>query len=308
MILVIGSGSDHVYPEVVRELRQGSRPFAVVDEDIAETYEITIEDGGPAPLVRIRGGGCTGSRRVAAVFVRHAVARTLDPLRLAPLGRLQGALNVALDHVICPVVNPPACAQSNYSKPLQVAMLDAAGFAVPRSLVTNDPSAARRFYEECERKVIFKGVSNVMTLAQVLTDELLPRLELLPTSPTLFQEFIEGTDIRIHVIGEEVIGTRLKSTDEDYRRSLLRGTEDVTVEPMAVPDDLAKRCIAVTHQQGLIVSGIDFKEQSDGTLVALELNPYPQFTFYEGRSGQQITSAVVSYLAAQPQTESNLLV
>ena len=48
------------------------------------------------------------------------------------------------------------------------------------------------------------------------------------------------------------------------------------------------------------------KENRDGRLVALELNPYPQFTFYESRSGQPITRAVVDHLIHNQITDSNV--
>lgn len=306
MILVLGSSLDRVYPTLLTTLRESGHRFATVDEDHPERYTIHREQSDGRTVFQIEGDGCGGRQPVRAIFVRHAIARTLDQARLDRMGALQGSLNRMLLGTDCPVINRPANAYSNYSKPYQVALLARAGFDVPRSLVTNMPDEARRFYEACRGLVIFKGTSNVLTLAQKLKPEQLPRLELLPNCPVLFQEYVPGVDYRVHVVGKDAFVTRLVSQDEDYRRSTLVAGSEIIAEPASLPADVIDRCVAFTEQLGLIVSGIDFKEDESGRLVALECNPYPQFTFYEGRSGQSITRAVVDYLIQHEITETNV--
>lgn len=297
MILVLGSGADGVFPHLLKALSTAGHPFVAVDEDRPERYAVSASDTADGTVFRIAGGDCDGMRRVGAVFVRHAVLRTLDPAHAAGMGMLQTDLNRLLAAARCTVVNQPAHALSNYAKPYQVALLAAAGFDVPHSLVTNDPAAARRFIADHPEGVIFKGVSNVMTLAQVFGPEHEARIDLLPHSPTLFQEYVAGADYRIHILGEQTFVTRLSSRNEDYRRTLVDQDAAVTVEPGTLPADVVARCVAFARAQGLVLSGMDFKEARDGRLVALELNPFPQFTFYERRGGQPITAAIAGYLA-----------
>jgi hypothetical protein len=306
MILVLGSSADQVYPRLISNLRESGHPYVVVDEDHPERYAVHWEESNGRSVFRIVGGGCDGKNQVGSIFVRHAVARTLNPQHLRQMGRLQENLNYMLLSTPCPIINPPANAYSNYSKPYQVGLLAEAGFDVPKTLVTNIPDKAHRFYEECEGQVIFKGVSNVMTLAQVLKPEHFARLDFLPNSPTVFQEYIAGVDYRVHVIGDEAFVTRLLAKNEDYRRSSLVENEEIVVEPAHLPLQIIEKCIAFTKRLGLIVSGIDFKENQNGRLVTLELNPYPQFTFYGGRSGQSITRAVVDYLIHNQITDTNV--
>jgi glutathione synthase/RimK-type ligase-like ATP-grasp enzyme len=306
VILVLGSSADSVYPRLGLHLRESGHPFVIVDEEQFERYALEREPDNGDTRFRITGDECSGRRPVGAIFVRHAVVRKLDPQYVQQMTALQAGLNQAICAAACPVMNPPANAFSNYSKPYQVGLLASAGFEVPKTLVTNIPEKARRFWEECHREVIFKGVSNVTTLAQVLTPELLARLRLLPHSPTLFQEFIRGADYRVHVIGDDTFVTRLDTQNVDYRRTLLAQDTPVRVEAATLPGTLVERCVAVTRKLGLLLSGIDFKEDSQGRHVALELNPYPQFTFYEGRSGQPITRAVVDYLVRHQANETNV--
>src|SRR5262249_29328329 len=176
MILVLGSSNDKVYPRFIQELRAKGHDSAIVDEDCAGEYQVRREERDGREVWRVFGDGCVGTRPVGSIFVRHAVARTLDPQVTVPMASLQAALNRMLLAACCPVINHPSCAFSNYAKPHQTRLLAAAGFDVPKTLVTNVSQEARRFYDECGGQVIFKGVSNMMSLAQVLTRENMHRL------------------------------------------------------------------------------------------------------------------------------------
>jgi glutathione synthase/RimK-type ligase-like ATP-grasp enzyme len=308
MILVLGSSRDHVFPQVTRHLQESGHPFVAIDEDNPGRYSVQREASNGQSAFRILGDNCTGQTPVASIFVRHAIARTIDPDQMQKMAQLQGEFNFMLRAAWCPILNSPANALSNYSKAYQVALLAQAGFDVPRSLVTNDPQAARAFWEECNGQVVYKGVSNVTTLAQLLTPDNLSRLDLLPCSPTLFQEYIAGDDYRVHVIGDQAFVTRLVAENVDYRRVSLIENGPIQVEPGKLAPEIINRCIAFTHSLGLAASGMDFKQQAEGRLVALELNPYPQFTFYDRRSGQPITRAVVDYLIRNQAGETNVFV
>jgi hypothetical protein len=300
VILVIGSDRDKVHPALVRRLRERGVPFRVLleDDDERPCRVLAEEDGAGGALLRVHGGECRGEDPVGVVFVRHAVARTPEPGAVARLGAVQAELNEMMAWAACPVVNPPASAYSNYAKAYQLGLLAEAGFAVPVTLLTNSPGAARDFADALPGPAIYKGSSNVVTLAQVLTPERRARLAHLPNAPAVFQEFVRGPDLRVHVIGERCFATRLEADDEDYRRAALRGGEAaVRAAPFDLPSDLARRCVEVTRALGLHISGIDFKLAGDGRAVALELNPFPQVTFYELHGRQPIMDALVEYLS-----------
>lgn len=306
LILAIGSSTDKVFPKVIRHLQESGHPFLAVDEDHGTPLSVQCELDAGRPCFRVSGNGCSGDRPVGSIYVRHAMARTMEPVEGLRLGALQTRLNGMLMFARCPIVNPPANAYSNYSKPYQLGLLEDAGFECPRTLITNNCEEARRFWEQSNGQVIFKGVSNVMSLAQVLTPERMCRMEHLPNSPTQFQEYVSGVDYRVHVVGDQAFATRIVTRNEDYRRSSIRRDEEIQAEAAELPPEVIRKCITFTEQLGLVLGGLDFKETAQGRLVALELNPYPQFTFYESLSGQPITQAIVNYLMRRQAADTNI--
>src|SRR5439155_3894956 len=115
------------------------------------------------------------------------------------------------------VVNRPSAASSNRSKPLQQQIIARHGFAVPRTLVTTVPEEARRFYEECRGRVVYKSVSSVRSIVQRLSPDDMERLEQVRCCPTQFQEYIPGIEVRVHVIGKRIFATEILTDAVDYR-------------------------------------------------------------------------------------------
>jgi glutathione synthase/RimK-type ligase-like ATP-grasp enzyme len=140
---------------------------------------------------------------------------------------------------------------SNNSKPYQTELIRAAGFDVPHTMVTTDASTALEFWEK-HGTVIYKSISGVRSIVTRLRQEHRERLPDVSHCPTQFQEYIHGTDIRIHVVGEEVFGCEILSDADDYRYPLLPGA-GVQVRSYRVPRDLADRCrrLAAARSQSL---------------------------------------------------------
>jgi glutathione synthase/RimK-type ligase-like ATP-grasp enzyme len=109
------------------------------------------------------------------------------------------------------------------SKLYQQLQLSAFGFLTPRTLVTTVPEQAATFYQSCRKRVVYKSVSGVRSIVRRLEDKDLPRLELVRNCPTQFQEVVDGVDIRVHVVGDDVFATELKSTASDYRYAAATG-------------------------------------------------------------------------------------
>jgi len=188
------------------------------------------------------------------------------------------------------VVNRPAAGRSNWSKPFQLRLIAAAGFAVPETLVTTDPTAARAFLAQ-HRRIIYKSVSGIRSIVATLGAADADRLTKVATGPVQFQRWVEGRDVRVHVVGERWFATAVRSDADDYRYAS-QGGGDVALTACDIPSALGKRLVALAHGMGLLVSGIDLRVTESGEWFCFEVNPSPGFTFYEDATGQPIAAAI----------------
>ncbi len=183
-----------------------------------------------------------------------------------------------------------------YSKPAQAQLIRRHGFSIPETLVTNDPDEVRRFRRHHGR-LIYKSASYVRSVVDLLDDDDPGRLEAVRACPVLFQEYIEGKNLRVHTVGKRAFATSIEASTVDYRYAHLAGEQE-TLEKATISDDFADRCVALAAAFHLDFAGIDFKLTSGGKAYCLEVNPSPAFSYYELHTGQPIARAVAEYLVS----------
>jgi glutathione synthase/RimK-type ligase-like ATP-grasp enzyme len=193
------------------------------------------------------------------------------------------------------VVNRTAPMSSNFSKPYQAQLIRAHGFSVPETLITNDPALVRVFRQKHQR-VIYKSMSGIRSIVQTLEEDDFARLELIRWCPTQFQAFVEGTNVRVHVVGTEVYATAISTDATDYRYAHRQGSQ-VELYALTLPDALAEQCVTLARALGLAFAGIDLKITPEQHVYCFEVNPSPAFSYYEAHTGQPIAQAVARYLA-----------
>jgi glutathione synthase/RimK-type ligase-like ATP-grasp enzyme len=183
---------------------------------------------------------------------------------------------------------------ANNSKPYQLALIAACGFAVPDTLVTTDAAAVRRF---CRRHgtVIYKSVSGVRSIVSRLDAVGRDALADVANCPTQFQEYVPGSDMRVHVMGDALLATEIRSDADDYRYASRSGA-DVAMAPATLPEDVAEACRAMVRTMGLLVAGIDLRRTPAGAWFCFEVNPSPGFTYFEAAAGQPIAAAIADLL------------
>lgn len=219
----------------------------------------------------------------------------------SPKRRYSRALNEALirwyEIAPCRVVNRTAPMGSNYSKPYQAQLIMQQGFKVPETLITNDPTLVRDFLRR-HSSIIYKSISSVRSIVQPLDEKSLERLELIRWCPVQFQEFIEGTNIRVHTIGREVFATKIATPVIDYRYAHRVEDESANLSPYRLSGELQERCITLSKALELDFAGIDLKITPDNQVYCFEVNPSPAYSYYESQTGQPISKALAEYLSA----------
>src|SRR5258708_7459161 len=200
-----------------------------------------------------------------------------------------------LNNLPCKVANRPTAGISNRSKPFQALYIRECGFRIPETLVTNDPEAAKRFYEEYNGKVIFKSISGIRSIVRRLSPEYIERLALLRNGPTQFQALIAGDDIRVHVVGDQCFATRIRCSSVDYRFACEEGIL-LQMEPALLSAEITSMCLQLSQRLGLTFAGIDLRESPTGEYYCFEVNDAPGFSFYEAKTRQPISTALGEFL------------
>jgi hypothetical protein len=195
----------------------------------------------------------------------------------------------------CRVVNRAAPQGSNASKPYQAQLIRQAGFLIPETLITNEPQRVLEFYAK-HKRIIYKSISAVRSIVQEFKEQDIVRLELIRWCPTQFQEFIEGTNLRVHVMGERVFATAIDSEATDYRYASRQVGDHAELREVDLSDELAAKCVHLAKVLGLPLAGIDLKITPDDQVYCFEVNPSPAFSYYEGNTGQPISEAIALYL------------
>ncbi len=192
------------------------------------------------------------------------------------------------------VANRQSASISNFSKPYQQLLIAKHGFKVPQTLVTTIPEEAYNFYHEYQGRVIYKSVSSQRSIVQQMKPTDLERIQQVRYCPVQFQEYVTGVDIRVHTVGNRIFATEIISDVTDYR--YVDDSSQRTMRPVNLPTDVEERCLRLSHELGLVFSGIDLRKTPEGEYYCFEVNTSPGFTFYQTKTGQLIGDAFIELL------------
>jgi len=298
VILVWGLPADPPVAAVTKALDESGEEFLVLDqrESLETEMELLVDD-------TVHGVLRHGGKEVEVESIRGVYLRPYEPSRFQRYVREEerarvAALNETLlawsEVTPARVLNRPSAMASNHSKPYQLALIHAQGFDVPRTLLTTDLDALEAFWKQ-HGHIIYKSVSGVRSIISRLTPEHRERFASLSSCPTQFQEWIEGVDIRVHVVGDDVFASKVESIATDYRYPQIE-EEQPKIEAFDLPSDLVERCRRLAGSLSLELAGVDLRLTDDGRWFCFEVNPSPGFTYYEQMTGQPIAHFVARLL------------
>jgi hypothetical protein len=304
MILLWGMSGDEPLMSVLGSLRRRGTRYALLDQrDVLDT---TVELTAGA---RLGGTISVGDRRipldeVTAVYLRQYDARKLPEVVEAGkqaeerVNSVESALWSWVEGTNARVVNRPTAMASNGSKPYQAAIIRAAGFKVPPTLITTDVEAAREFWAR-HGTIVYKSVSAERSIVSRLGPDDEGRLDDIASCPTQLQRHIPGQDVRVHVVGNDLFPAAVQSGADDYRYSRRQGlTTDM--EHCELPPEVADRCRAVAAKLDFLLAGIDLRRTPEGEWYCFEVNPSPCFTYFQEKTCQPISEALTSLLIDGP--------
>jgi glutathione synthase/RimK-type ligase-like ATP-grasp enzyme len=194
------------------------------------------------------------------------------------------------------VVNRFSRQASNSSKPYQAQIIAAMGFCVPETLITNDPELVEEFVR-VHGRVVYKSTSGIRSIVSELDDAAQARLDLIRWCPVQFQRYVEGMDVRVHVVGADVFATAISSAATDYRYATRQNGTPAELSPYDLEPDIAQRCVRLADTLELPFAGVDLRLSPDGKIYCFEVNPSPAYSYYENHTSQPISTAVATLLA-----------
>lgn len=194
------------------------------------------------------------------------------------------------------VIDRAAGTGSNRSKPYQAQLIRQHGFLIPETLITNDPELVLEF-RRLHGSVIYKSMSSRSSIVQLLEERDIARLHRIRWCPTQFQQFVDGLNVRVHIVDTAVFATAIHSNATDYRSAIYQVGKPAELMAYQLPESLAERCVQLSRALGLVVAGIDLKITQDNEVFCFEVNPGPAFSYYEWHTGQPIGRAIAHYLA-----------
>lgn len=196
-------------------------------------------------------------------------------------------------------VNDPGADRTASRKIVQLETAYRAGFAIPDTLVTNDPDEARGFIESRPGPVVYKRVGTgraAFTETRLVTAADRLRLPTIRNSPTIFQDYIQAEcDLRIvWVDGIEWV-VRIDS-QAGVGRVDSRLDTSVAFTPDRLPASVSKSLTTLMGALGLAFGVLDLRVGLDGEFYFLEVNPQGQFAYLEIKTGLPIFESLANLL------------
>ncbi|HEX6046459.1 MAG TPA: MvdC family ATP-grasp ribosomal peptide maturase [Pyrinomonadaceae bacterium] len=194
------------------------------------------------------------------------------------------------------------------NKPRQLRLAARAGLRVPRTLVTNDPAAARQFFAETEGQTVAKllrplTVSMDATQPFVYTNRIreedLAGLDSLRHCPMVFQELIpKACELRVAWVAGHAFAGALDASGTsrghtDWRRA---APEECRWQKAELPNEVTTGLQALMSELGLLFGAADLICTPSGEYVFLEVNSGGEWGMLEHDLGLPIAEAIAEAL------------
>jgi glutathione synthase/RimK-type ligase-like ATP-grasp enzyme len=294
VILLMGPGNDPPLRAVAAALRQMGADYICLDGDLGiarpwlpDSEAVLSVHGREIPL-----------ERVQSAYLRPFALSTEDSQERKALETLLAWTDLAMARI----VNRPTASLPNNSKPLQGQLIKRFGLQIPETLITTDPEAARDFTRR-HGEVVYKSISGVRSIVRRLGKDRYLQLDDVANCPTQFQRYIQGDDLRVHVMGETVHALRIQSDCDDYRYAARNGAQ-VRASEVELDPATAESLRTIVWQMGLWLAGIDLRRTPTGEIYCLEINPSPGFTYYEHLAGVSLAGEVAALLVQSGKRKS----
>ncbi|HKR13629.1 MAG TPA: MvdC family ATP-grasp ribosomal peptide maturase [Pyrinomonadaceae bacterium] len=316
VLLLTHSGDFYTVDLVAQALaRKGARPIRFNTDLFPSAVKLLAHAGNKHDAQLFTENG----EQISAAEVRAVWARKLWSPRMSDdlderyrsmcagesVAALEGFLDALHDALW---VNNLERQRDAENKQRQLRLAARAGLRVPRTLVTNDPAAARQFFAETNSQTVAKllrplAVSMDAAPPFVYTsrvrEEDLANAETLRHCPMVFQELIpKACELRVAWVAGEAFAGAIDASgtsrgETDWRRV---APEECHWQKAQLPVEVATGLQALMSELGLVFGAVDLICTPSGEHVFLEVNPGGEWGMLERDLGLPISEAIAEAL------------
>ncbi|WP_428965713.1 ATP-grasp domain-containing protein [Micromonospora fluostatini] len=208
-----------------------------------------------------------------------------------------------LDVPALPAPRPVVLRAQHKVRQLQLALR--VGFDLPATVAGNDPDAVLDLFSHTGGRLNSKQVGlstiggDLLRFTEPVTHRDIAHVDGARHCPFIAQARVpKDVELRVTVVGDRVFTAAIDSQRSNHARHDWRRQDgrNTPMRPYPLPDDVAARCVALTHRLGLRYGALDLIVTPDGRYVFIEINPTGQYLWVEEETGLPITAAVVDLL------------
>jgi MvdC family ATP-grasp ribosomal peptide maturase len=295
--------------------RRGVRPIRVNTDLFPSSVKLSARAGDERVATLVTETG----EQISAAEVRAVWARKLWSPRMSDslderyrsmcVGESAAALEGFLDALHnARWVNDLDHQRNAENKQRQLRLATRAGLRVPRTLVTNDPTAARQFFAETDGQTVAKllrpltvsmDAAESFVYTNRVREEDLAGADALRHCPMVFQELIpKAYELRVAYVAGNCFAGALNASGSsrghtDWRRA---APEDCRWQKAQLPTEIATGLQTLMSALGLVFGAIDLICTPSGEHVFLEVNPGGEWGMLERDLGLPISEAIAEAL------------
>ncbi|WP_096153157.1 MULTISPECIES: ATP-grasp domain-containing protein [Bacillus] len=191
-------------------------------------------------------------------------------------------LAMHLEMMGIPVFNSSSCISICDNKSLTFQTLANHGIPMPKTLLAplvfiehGDMEPFEVAIDELKFPLVVKeafGSFGMQVFLVQSREELHTKIKEIGNKPFLLQQFIQssyGKDIRLNVVGDEVVASMKRISENDFRANVSNGGRMETYEPTQEEKELAIECANIV---GADFAGVDLLFGEDGSPIVCEIN------------------------------------
>ncbi|WP_088007252.1 ATP-grasp domain-containing protein [Indiicoccus explosivorum] len=207
-----------------------------------------------------------------------------------------------------PVYNDPAVIDLCDNKAKQYIALAQAGVPMPRTIVA--PKVYPAF--SIRDSGYFEGVLEALGLPMIIkeghgsfgmkvyliesAEAFYDKVESLRGVDFVFQEFVatsRGRDIRVNVVGGEIVAAMHRESETDFRANITNGGK---ASPVELTDAQAALALQAAEAVGAVFAGVDLLFGPDGAPLVCEVNAAAHIRNILNVTGVNVADAMISYI------------